>query len=850
MENNIDMRRLAILLLLVCFIHTLPTLAQSGGGRIDGVVTGISPSERSPAGTAATAATTSSRTDTTQEHRPLESATVTLLHAGDSSVAGVTVSDKAGRFQFKNIPAGKYRVLISAVGYEPSYATAAVSKDASQVNLQTITLTPRAESMAGVVVSAKRPPIEVRAGKTVVNVDASPTNAGLNVLEILEKSPGVSVDNDGNLSLKGKSGVLVLIDGKQTYLTGTQLAAFLKSIQSNSLDQIEIMTNPPAKYDASGNAGVINIKTKKGTLKGMNGNISLTYNQGYYPKYFGGANFNYRNNKLNVFGSYDGGQWEGLGVLTLKRNFYQHGALSGSSDQQTERHNKSNWNNLKLGVDYHLTQKDVAGIVVTGSFNPWKNWQHSSSNLRDADGTVNTLFLSDAYNASSTRSINTNFNYKHSFDSTGREITADLDQGFYKSNGTNFLTTEIHEPGDIPRGNAILLEGDLPSVIRIYTAKTDYVHPFSKNMKLEAGAKAGLVNTDNNVAYRRDSGTGWKTDLQRTNHFVYKENVNAAYAILTATVQKWEFTGGLRLENTNASGSQQLNDSNFRRNYTNLFPNAGAVYTVNEKNQLSAAYSRRIRRPDYEDLNPFIFFLDSLTYGQGNPYLQPEFSNRVELSHTYKKFLTTTVSFTQTSDIITDILKQHTEKRTTFQTKENFSRLRQLGFSVSANRQVTNWWNLNIYAGVFANKYSGLYHDGTSNTPVEITVANLDGNLTNSFRFGDDWVAELSGWFNSNPSEGLLVGRPMGAMNAALSKQVLKKRATVKVAVRDLLRTSNFSGYSRYADVDLDITNNRQKDNRQFGISFTYKFGNNSADPARRRSGGASEERSRVKSGG
>ena len=185
--------------------------------------------------------------------------------------------------------------------------------------------------------------------------------------------------------------------------------------------------------------------------------------------------------------------------------------------------------------------------------------------------------------------------------------------------------------------------------------------------------------------------TGWKTDEQRTNHFVYKENVNAAYAIFTTTLKKWEFTGGLRVENTNASGTQKLNDSSFKRNYTNLFPNAGAVYTINDKNQLSFAYSRRIRRPDYEDLNPFIFFLDSLTYGQGNPYLQPEFSNRIELSHTYNKFLTTTFSFTQTNSIITEILKQNTEKRTTFQTKENFSQsaaVWSVGFGKQTTRKV------------------------------------------------------------------------------------------------------------------------------------------------------------------
>ncbi|RZK46237.1 MAG: TonB-dependent receptor, partial [Pedobacter sp.] len=536
--------------------------------------------------------------------------------------------------------------------------------------------------------------------------------------------------------------------------------------------------------------------------------------------------------------------------LTIDRNFYKNGVFSGSSDQRTIRHNKSNWNNLKLGFDYNFTKKDVAGIVVTSSINPWKNWQRSSSNLRNADGSINTYLVSEAYNANKSKNINTNFNYKHSFDSTGREITTDLDYGYYRNTGNNLLDTKVFDPTDEQRGNTVLLDGYLPSEINIYTAKTDYVHPFNKNVKLEAGLKTGFVNTDNNVLYQRDTTTGWKLDDQRSNHFVYKENVNAAYAIVTASVKKWEFTGGVRVENTNVSGTQKLNDSAFKRNYTNLFPNAGAVYNMNEKNQLSFAYSRRIRRPDYEDLNPFIFFLDSLTYGQGNPYLQPEFSNRFEMGHTYKKFFTTTISYTETNNIITEILKQYTERQTTFQTKENFSRMRQLGLSVSANKQLASWWNLNVYAGVFSNNYKGLYNDGTTNTPVKINVTSFTGNISNSFTFAKTWAGEVSGWFNSSPSEGLIVARSMGALNAGLSKQLWDKKASIKFGVRDILRTSNFSGYSRYADVDLKVANDRRQDNRVYNVTFTYKFGKNNIAPERRRSGGAGEEKSRVKSGG
>lgn len=818
------MKQMQLFLVLILSINFLSSSAQTGGGTIRGTVLST-------------------------DDKVMQNATVSILNATDSSEVKLGVADASGQFEISNLLPGKYLILISAIGYEPSYSNAELKPDSTAITLKTIKLLGRTDAMAGVVVTAKRPPIEMRAGKTLVNVEASPTNAGLNVLEILEKSPGVAVDNDGNVSLKGKSGVLILIDGKQTYLSGNQLAAFLKSIQASSLDQIEIMTNPPAKYDASGNAGVINIKTKKGTLRGMNGSMSLTYNQGFYSKYFAGANFNYRNEKLNLFGSYDGGKWEGLGIQIIDRNFYKEGILSGSSDQVTNRHNKSHWNNVKLGVDYNFSKKDVAGIVINGSINPWSGWLNGYSNLRDNNGEVNTLFMSDAFNGNKSKSIRGNFNYKHTFDSTGREISVDVDHGIYKNNGTNFLTTEIFDSNNERRGNIILLDGHLPSDIKIYTAKTDYVHPINKITKLELGLKTSFVNTDNDVLYQRDTSTGWKVDEQRTNRFVYKENVNAAYAILTTTIKKLEFAAGLRVENTNASGTQKLNDSSFTRHYTNLFPNASVMYTVNEKNQLSLAYSRRIRRPDYEDLNPFTYFLDSLTYGQGNPYLQPEFSNRLEVSHTFKKFFTTTLSYTKTNDIITEILKQNTEKRTTFQTKENFSRMRQLGLSMSTNKQLASWWNLNVYAGVFTNRYKGLYNDGTAETAVQIDVANFDGNITNSFSFAKTWSAEIGGWYSSSPSEGLIIARSMGAVNAAIAKQLMDKKATIKLGVRDIFRTTNFRGYSRYADVDLVVENNRIQDSRVYSISFTYKFGKNNIAPERRR-GGAREEESRVKSGG
>ncbi len=779
--------------------------------------------------------------------KPVSNATVILLAASDSTEIKYTVTDDNGHFGFSNHPAARYLTKVSAVNYITTFSEIFELSD-SNIELPTLILTDANNTLSAVTVVAKKPPVEVKAGRTLVNVDASPTNAGLNALEILEKSPGVSVDNDGNVSLKGKGGVIILIDGKQTYLSGQNLASFLKSLQASGLDQVEIMTNPPAKYDAVGGAGIINIKTKKGTIRGMNGNANFNYAQGMYPRYNGGANFNYRNKNINVFGGYNGGYWNEVGVLTLKRNFYANGNAAGRSEQITNRHNNGNWHNAKIGMDYNITSKDVVGFVVNGNMNTWKSLQKSTSLLKDAKDDFLTEFISDAYNGSRSRNITTNINYKHSFDSTGRELTADVDYGYYNNRGKNLLETKVLNEDKIQQGNNIYLDGVFPSITKLYTAKIDYVHPFSKTTKLETGVKTSFVNIDNDVFYKRDTSTGWFTDVDRSNQFAYSENINAVYTIVSTSIKKWELSGGLRLENTNAKGRQVIGDSSFTRHYVNLFPNASVLYSMNDNNQWGLSYSRRIRRPNYDDLNPFLFFLDSLTYGQGNPYLQPQFSNNVELSHTFSKFFTTTLNYTQTDNIITEILKQDTERKTLFQTKENFASMRQWGVTVTANKQILKWWNANIYANVFSNSFKGSYMHGSNNVPITLTVAGFMGNMTNSFSFGKTWTAEVSGWFTNRISEGLLIGGNMGALNMAVAKQVFKKNGTIKVGIRDIFRTQNFNGYSRYADVDVDIFNNRRMDNRQVNISFTYKFGKSSVAPARNRRGSADDEQGRIKS--
>ena len=814
------MRKILILLTLVLTTLCFSSFGQAGSGKITGKVIDGST-------------------------KTIESATITLIRAKDSTVSKMSVADKTGNFVFENVADGRYLVSITAIGHEKGFSeTVEVSATNNNIQLKTIELIPVAKSIAAVTVTSKKPLIEQKAGKTVINVEASATNTGLNALELLEKSPGVSVDNDGNISVKGKQGVMILIDGKPTYLSGADLAALLKSMQSSSLEQIEIMTNPPAKYDAAGNSGVINIKTKKGIVRGMNGSVNANYTQGLYPRFNGGANLNYRNDKLNLFGGYNAGKYEGFNKLTIDRNLYdENKVLERSIDQLSRPHWNGYYHSAKLGMDYYFSKKDVAGVVVNINTNNNDEEPVSKSNIRDANGNIESKFYSIGDNNRNSLNLSTNFNYKHTFDSTGREISADLDYVYYDNHAKNRLTTQSLDPDDNKVGEDVILLGDIPSLIKIYSGKIDYVHPFKGGIRLEAGLKTSFVNTDNQVDYLRNQGSEWMPDA-RSNHFLYKENINAGYAILSKTIKKWEINAGLRLENTVARGRQVRNDSSFKRDYTNLFPNVGIGFNASETHQFNMSYSRRISRPNYDDLNPFIFFLDSLTYRQGNPYLQPQFTNNVELSHTFKRILTTTINYTVTNDIITDLLKQNTEKNETYQTRDNFSKMTQVGIALMANYNITKWWSANAYVNIYNNHYVGLYNLD----PVDIQFTSMQANMNQNFTLGKGWNWEVSGWFRTKGTEGLLVMNPMGALNSGISKQLFKKKGTLKLGIRDILFTQQFSGTVKYSDVDVKIASRR--DSRQVNISFNYRFGKTNIKPERRRNGGATDEQNRVNSGG
>ncbi len=779
------------------------------------------------------------------ENKPIDAATVTLLQS--QKVIKVSITNAQGAFEFENIAAGTYKVSITAVGYNTALSDSVTVKAQEVVSVTFAPLTVAQKNLANVVVEGKKNMVENKIDRMVVNVDAMISNAGGSALDVLEKSPGIAVDRDGNISLKGKQGVIILIDGKQTYMGAADLANYLRNMASNQLDQVEIMTQPPAKYDASGNSGLINIKTKKNKQNGFNGNLSLGYIQANYPKSPNSISINWRKDKINLFASYAFSYWQGFSDLLLNRNFKNTaGAITSVFDQSSFQQNMSRNHNPKVGLDFYASKKTTLGVVLSGNYNSRDNDADSRSNILNGSNQLDSFNISSSKDHTQWKNIGANFNMRHTL-TKGKEITADADYVWYGSESNQRSNNYMYLPNNTLTQNPFLLNGDLPSDIKIYSLKADYTHPLGEGESFEAGVKTSLVKTDNNAIYTLyNSTTGkWDNDLTRSNHFLYDENINALYGSYKKQFKKWGIQAGLRVENTNGKGQQKTNSASFKRNYTQVFPTLYVSHTVNDNNTFTASYGRRIDRPNYQDMNPFQYFLDQFTFRQGNPYLLPQFSHNAELSHTFKGKLVTTLNYTHTNDIINDVLKQNDETKVTFQTKENIAKRTNLGLSVSYNNNITKWYMISVYANGFRNHFTGV----VNNAPLDVSITSYMFNVNNQFRFGKGWGAEMSGFYRSKTQEaGVIVANPMGVISFGGSKQILKNKGSLKLVLNDPFWIQKFSGYTKYGNIDAVIKS--KWDNRRIGLTFTYRFGKQLQQQApRRRTGSAQDEQNRAAGG-
>ncbi len=808
------------------FIGLVNLFAQSRIGKISGIVQDAS-------------------------HRPLPSISVSLVKVTDTSLAKMALTGKDGKYEFEKIAEGSYLVMVSSVGYEKKFSEAfTISIANPSVQLGTLEMTEVAKGLGAVTVTAKKPFIETKIDKTIVNVDASPTSAGATVLELLEKSPGVTVDNDGNISLRGKAGVIVLMDGKQSYLSGSDLANLLKNMPASALEQIEIMTNPSSKYDASGNSGIINIKTKKGKNAGFNGSLMVGLTSSIYrpksatyliPKSQNSVNFNWRKNKLNFFGNYNPNSSRGQNRLTLESSFLAPDkSITGYNNSETKFKFGNNNHTLKLGLDWYADKKNVFGIVLNGFVFKGHPTPVTIAELSNANRQLENRLISSTDNDIRFKNGSVNLNWKHSFDTTGKELMTDFDYVTYSNVSDMLLTTDYYNSSMQHTGTSFL-EGHLPSNINIFTFKSDYVHPV-KNGRFEAGVKSSYVKNDNLVNYKRLINDEWEVDHIRSNHFIYDENINAAYLNYNKQVKQWSFQLGLRLENTIAHGNQVITNTTFKRDTTNLFPTAFVSYTASKSNSLTVSYGRRITRPNYQDLNPFTYFLDTLSYRQGNIYLRPQYTHNIELTHAFMGKFITTLNFNTTDDVISQIIKPEPNSKIRFLTVDNVATFRNIGIAITAPVTVTQWWNANLFTNIFNNHYKGVY----DTFAIDLSFTSFMVNITNNFTLGKGFTGEISGFYRHKRIDNLSRMEPIYQLSMGLQKQVMKGKGTVRLNVRDPFAWQKFKGRSQYGLIDGTFLS--RPDIRQVTGTFTWRFGKNGQQnpPPRRRNSASQDEQNRT----
>jgi len=773
-------------------------------------------------------------------------AIVTLLKSTDSSVVKTTLCEANGNYTLSNLKAGSYLLSISHVGYIQFFTKTFSLEVGQQLQFEKISLLANSKELKEITVTAKKQFIERKIDRLVLNPDAIIGNAGGNALEVLEKAPGIQVDVNGNISFKGKQGVMVFVDDKPTYMAALDLANYLRSLPAGSIEIVELMSNPPAKYDAAGNSGIINIRLKKNTLKGFNGSLSVSYGQGRYHRTNNSFNINYRLNKINYYANLSWNQNHSYQDLTINRKYFTPSGLYKSAFTQNSYIKREiEGLNLKLGADYYISNKSTAGLVISGfenrTFSPVQNRSTVINENNQVDSTV--LATNPGDRKWKNGSINLNYTYK--INKKGSEISANADYLNYQADITQQLESFNFNPANTVSSKSTL-QSFLPADLNIQSFKTDYLSPLKGNAKLEAGVKFSRVKTNNTASVFDIINAISIPNYEFSNKFLYDENINAAYLNYAKEGKKLSIQTGLRIENTSIRGQQLGNpvikDSSFVRNYSNLFPTVFLQYKFDslQKNQMTFSMGRRINRPNYQDLNPFSYPLDRFTYYGGNPFLQPTLAYYAELSHTFDNKITTSIDYSRTDNVIMETNEQR--GNIYYSRPGNFAKEVSYGLNINANLQPAKWLTLMLYTELRNVAYRSVIYG-----------QNLDEERfywyvgpTSQFTITKNLSAELAYTYQSSVLVAQFLTIPVWQMRAGLSQKIMKGKGSLRLNVNDMFFTNKPGGDIRNI---ANATANWRSilDSRVTNIAFSYRFAKGKTLAARK-SGASDEEKSRVKS--
>ena len=712
-----------------------------------------------------------------------------------------------------------------------SFSVSAQQQDTSSFN--------KTQKLSELVIKSKKPFVEMQIDKLVLNVQNDIVASSGTVFEILQRAPGVTISNDETINLAGKAGVNVLIDGRPTQLSGKDLANYLRATPASVVDKVEIIMNPSAKYDAQGNAGIINIKMKKNTVKGTNGNLSSSYTQSNHPNYNFSCNLNHRKGKWNWFINATARKSRQNTKGAINRFVNSNGIQKIFANSTVDEDASKNIS-LKAGADFYLNSKSTFGFMIKGN-EYWSRLYTPGVTLIQTNSTTDSSLQTMNVNKERTSRYNYNVNYRYE-DTLGNELNIDADYSSFKNNKNGLVTTDLLNGQNIKYGYTAN-DQDVQTDIGIYSIKTDFAKQFKKsNSKIEAGLKWNTVQTGNNLQAYIWNVNKFTADTGGTNIFNYTETMYAAYASYTQKIIKWEYQFGLRTEQSVINGTstdlknRQINYPD--TSYFNLFPTAFVRYTMNDKSSFGASYCRRINRPTYQDLNPFEYIYDNYSRERGNPYLLPEYSNNFELTYSYKSVLNLGLGYSITNNSFQSISIQKGE--ITEESDYNIGKQKRIYLSVNLSVPVTKWWDGYVNLNPFYKEYQGTIAQGK----LDNSTWGMSWYCSNNFSLPKKWKLQLSSWGNVGTLDGINKTSGLGSVDAGVSKAFLKDKMTIRVSATDIFNTQRWRQQVNFGDVNFNYQ--RKWESRSIRLQLTWKFGKSSYK-ARDRELGAQDQLDRIK---
>ncbi len=771
------------------------------------------------------------------QNEPLINSNVFLLKETDSSLVKVAITNLEGNFLIESVEAGKYLLSISYIGFETYTKGLLITKTTS--DLGNIALKPSSNLLNQVTIVAQKPFVEQKIDRLVINVKNSITSSGSTVLSVLQKSPGITVNQQaGIINMAGKEGVQVMINGKLSYMPAAAIVPMLEGMSSNYVERIELITTPPSKFDAGGNAGYINIVLSENPNKGFNGSYSITaagFN-GSAPA--ASADFNYRKNKINLYGSYS---YSRISQLQYIENYRK--VLYENSTKETLvnslRDPVRNTNNLRIGVDYQLGKKTTIGLLISAYQNLWEMDAFNTS-ISSFNKLEDSRIAIDNTETNKWKHGMINFNLQHTLKNSG-ELTFNVDFLKYDNYNPTKYVNKYSKNGTFIKEEYI--GSSKKTLIDIFPVQLDYRKKLNSKTDYEMGLKTVISRFSNDVLVEQLIQNVWKPDQEFTANYKLNESVAAAYSSFTINANpKNTIKAGLRYEYTKSNLGSEKQANIVDRKYGYLFPTTYWSHKINDSKTINMSYNRRINRPTFNDLAPFLIFSDPNTFVSGNSALQPAIANNASVSYALKMY-NFSLNYSHENYTIGGFqFKIDPVNNKQYNTAENLKFTESLFTTFAIPMKFTNWWNsqLNINSS-WSHAVADFIKPETS---IKIFNYNLSG--FHNFTLSKNINMELSGFYQSKGLFGIAVLKPFGQLNFGTQFKFPKSNSNLKLGVDDIFSTMKFKfennsdilGYQAYINLNMQ--------RRLFKITFSQNLGNKKLKEKRNRNTASDAERQRV----